>query len=55
MYEATQLYQEAKENNQPFDPADFGFEFSLSYLADHVASRDRRNALKCSILQPKAA
>ena len=53
--EASRLYCRAKENNQPFDPADFGFEFSLGYLAHHVASRDRRNALKCSILRGNAA
>ena len=53
--DASHLYCRARENNQPFDPADFGFEFSLSYLAEHVAARDRRNALKCRILRGNAA
>jgi len=54
LYEATELYRQAQRNNQPFNPADFGFEFSLSYLEDQIAQRERR-IVKKSYLNTNAA
>jgi len=52
--EATDLYREAQRTNEPFNPADFGFEFSLSYLEDQIAKRERR-IVKKSYIHGKAA
>ena len=46
LYEATELYLQAKRNNQPFDPAEFGFEFSLSHIEERIANREKRTVRK---------
>ena len=52
--EAIDLYREAQRTNEPFDPIEFGFEFSLSYLTEQIASRERR-IVKKSYVHGKAA
>ncbi len=46
MKQASDLYEDACEAGQLFDPAEFGFEFSLQQIQQHVADVDKRIAIR---------
>ena len=39
MREAGNLYEDAQRAGQPFDPAEFGFEFSIDQIRRHAQAR----------------
>jgi hypothetical protein len=46
MRQAAQLYEDAQRARQPFDPAEFGFEFSTEQIEGHLADLDKRIAIR---------
>ncbi len=40
-------YETAKEYDEPFDPAEIGFEFSTEEIARRIQQRNRKNAIAC--------
>lgn len=44
--EAGRLYEDAHRANQPFDPAEFGFEFSIPQIEQHLDDIDKRIAIR---------
>ncbi|MGI9070763.1 MAG: hypothetical protein ACR2JB_05395 [Bryobacteraceae bacterium] len=44
--QASDLYEDAQEANQPFDPAGFGFEFSIDEIEQHLDDVDKRIAIR---------
>jgi len=46
MREASRLYEDAQEAGQPFDPAEFGFEFSIQQIERHIEDVAKRIAIR---------
>jgi hypothetical protein len=46
MKQAIDLYKSAQEAGQSFDPAEFGFEFSIQAIERHLADIDKRIAIR---------
>jgi hypothetical protein len=46
MKQASDLYQEAQRAGQPFDPAEFGFEFSIEQIEHHLDHVMKRIAIR---------
>ncbi len=46
MKQASILYEDARDAGQPFDPAEFGFEFSTQQIEEHLADVDKRIAIR---------
>jgi hypothetical protein len=46
MKQASDLYQEAQRAGQPFDPAEFGFEFSIVQIEQHLNDVLKRIAIR---------
>ncbi len=46
MKQASVLYEDARDAGQPFDPAEFGFEFSIRQIEQHLADVDKRIAIR---------
>jgi hypothetical protein len=46
MREASNLYEDAQKADQPFDPAEFGFEFSIEQIEQHLADVMKRIAIR---------
>jgi hypothetical protein len=46
MKQASDIYKDAQEAGQPFDPAEFGFEFSIEEIVQHLADIDKRIAIR---------
>ena len=46
MKQASDLYEDAQEAGQPFDPAEFGFEFSIQQIEQHLDDVDKRIAIR---------
>jgi hypothetical protein len=46
MREASNLYEDAQKADQPFDPAEFGFEFSIEQIEQHLDDVMKRIAIR---------
>jgi hypothetical protein len=46
MKQASDLYQDAQRAGQPFDPTEFGFEFSIEQIEQHVDDVMKRIAIR---------
>jgi len=46
MREARSLYEDAQRADQPFDPAEFGFEFSIQQIERHIEDVMKRVAIR---------
>jgi hypothetical protein len=46
MREASNLYEDAQKADQPFDPAEFGFEFSIEQIEQHLEDVMKRIAIR---------
>jgi len=46
MKQAGDLYRDAQRAGQPFDPAEFGFEFSIPEIEQHLDDVTKRIAIR---------